>query len=124
MFRLEKVFQNDDSGFILFLILVKTIILLISTYIFVILSNYSIYELADYKIFNNSNYFYYSIIFSTIYFILSFFLKNKKEYKQNFISFLREDVLNIFFSIIFTFAIIFVFGVNFKLEAKIFLLLI
>ena len=124
MFRLEKVFQNDDSGFILFLILVKTIILLISTYIFVILSNYSIYELADYKIFNNSNYFYYSIIFSTIYFILSFFLKNKKEYKQNFISFLREDVLNIFFSIIFTFAIIFVFGVNFKLEAKIFHLLI
>ncbi len=124
MFRLEKVFQNDDSGFILFLILVKTVILFISTYIFVILSNYSIYELADYKIFNNSNYFYYSIIFSTIYFILSFFLKNKKEYKQNFISFLREDVLNIFFSIIFTFAIIFVFGVNFKLEAKIFLLLI
>ena len=124
MFRLEKVFQNDDSGFILFLILVKTVILLISTYIFVILSNYSIYELADYKIFNNSNYFYYSIIFSTIYFILSFFLKNKKEYKQNFISFLREDVLNIFFSIIFTFAIIFVFGVNFKLEAKISLLLI
>ena len=116
MFRLEKVFQNDDSGFILFLILVKTVILLISTYIFVILSNYSIYELADYKIFNNSNYFYYSIIFSTIYFILSFFLKNRKEYKKNFISFLKEDLLNIFFSIIIIFVIIFVLKIDFLLE--------
>ena len=54
MFRLEKVFQNDDSGYILFSILIKSLILFATTYIFIILSDYSIYELTDYKIYKNS----------------------------------------------------------------------
>ena len=93
MFRLEKVFQNDDSGYILFSNLVKSGILLVTTYTFVILSDYSIYELSDYKIYKSSNFFFYSIFLSIIYLIISFFLKNKKEYKKNFLSFLKEDVL-------------------------------
>ena len=118
MFRLEKVFQNDDSGYILFSNIIKSLIILITSYIFVILSDYSIYELNDFKIFKNSNFFFYSILLSIIYFIISFFLKNKKEYKKNFISFLKEDILNICISIICVFAVIFIFRINFRLELK------
>ena len=50
MFRLEKVFQNDDSGYILFSNFIKSLILLVTSYAFVILSDYSIYELIDFKI--------------------------------------------------------------------------
>ena len=116
MFRLEKVFQNDDSGFILFSNFIRSALLLFLTYIFAILIDNSIYELSDYTIYTKSNFFIYSIFLSINYFILSFFLKNKKEYKKNFLSFLKEDILNIFFSIIFSFALIFIFQVDFKLE--------
>ena len=118
MFRLEKVFQNDDSGYILFSNFIKSLIILVTIYIFVILSDYSIYELTDYQIFKNSNYFLYSIILSINYFILSFFFKNQKEYKKKFISFLKEDLLNIFFSTILCFIIIFFLKINFVLEFK------
>ena len=118
MFRLEKVFQNDDSGYILFSNLVKSGILLVTTYTFVILSDYSIYELTDYKIYKSSNFFFYSIFLSILYLIISFFLKDKKEYKKNFLSFLKEDVLNILISVICTFAIIFIFKINFILEIQ------
>ena len=74
MFRLEKVFQNDDSGYILFSNFIKSLTLLSSSYIFVILINNSIYELKDYTIYQNSNYFNYSIILSSFFFINSFFL--------------------------------------------------
>ena len=73
MFRLEKVFQNDDNGFILFSNFIKSLILLVTAYTFVILSNHSIYELTDYKIFIISNFFFYSILLSINYFIFSFF---------------------------------------------------
>jgi len=118
MFRLEKVFQNDDSGYILFSNFIKSLILLVTAYAFVILSDYSIYELTDFKIFKNSNFFFYSILLSIIYFITSFFFKNKKEYKKNFLSFLKEDILNISISIICVFAMIFIFRINFRLELK------
>ncbi len=118
MFNLEKVFQNDDSGFILFTNFIKSGLLLISSYIYVILSNNSIYELNDYQIFKNSNYFLFSIILSINYFIISFFLKNRKEYKRNFISFLKEDLLNVLISIILSFSIIFVLKINFLLELE------
>ena len=58
MFRLEKVFQNDDSGYILFSNSIKSLILLATTYIFVILSDNSIYELTDFDIFKSSNFFF------------------------------------------------------------------
>ena len=116
MFRLEKVFQNDDSGYILFSNFIKSIILLVTSYTFVILSDNSIYELTDYKIFKSSNFFFYSILLSIIYFIISFFLKNKKDYTKNFLSFLKEDILNIIISIICSFSIIFIFRIDFRLE--------
>ena len=112
MFRLEKVFQNDDAVFIIFSNFIKSIILLITAYTFVILSNHSIYELNDFKIFSISNFFFYSILLSIIYFIFSFFFRDKREYKKNFLSFLMEDICNIIISVIFTFAIIFIFNLN------------
>jgi len=124
MFRLEKVFQNDDSGYILFSNFSKSVLLLIFSYIYVILSDNSIYDLNNYQIFKNSNYFLYSILLSINYFIFSFYLKNRKEYRKNFISFLKEDLLNIFISITLSFAIIFVLKINFLLELKFIYLLI
>ena len=124
MFRLEKVFQNDDSGFILFSNFIKSVLLLFVTYIFVILIDNSIYDLSDYTIYTKSNFFIYSIFLSVTYFIFSFFLTNKKEYKKNFISFLKEDILNIFFSVTFSFAIIFIFHVDFKLDIEFIYLII
>ena len=122
MFRLEKVFQNDDSGFLIFFKICKSLQILISSYIFVILSNNSIYELFQYKIFINSNYYIYTILLALTFFVSSSFLKNSKEYKSNFISFLREDILIIFFSGIFVFAIIFVLKIDFVLDIKFFYL--
>jgi len=118
MFRLEKVFQNDDNSFILFSNFIKSLILLVTAYTFVILSNHSIYDLNNYKIFKISNFFFYSILLSIIYFIFSFYFKDKKEYKKNFLSFLKEDICNIIISVIFIFAILFIFKINLNLEIK------
>jgi len=124
MFRLEKVFQNDDNGFILFSNFIKSLILLVTAYTFVILSNHSIYELTDYKIFIISNFFFYSILLSINYFIFSFFFKDKKEYQKNFLSFLKEDICNIIICVAFTFPIILIFKANLKLEIKFIYLLL
>ena len=61
MFKLEKVFQNDDSGYYLFINFIKSLILLISIYFFSILEKNSIYELLRFEIYKNSDYFLYSI---------------------------------------------------------------
>jgi len=82
MFRLEKVFQNDDTGFIIFSKFIKSLVLLVTAYTFIILSDHSIYELTDYKIFSISNFFFYSILLSIIYLILSIFFMTKKNTKQ------------------------------------------
>jgi len=118
MFRLEKVFQNDDNFYILLSNLIKFILLLATSFIFVILYNNPIYELNNYRIFINSNYFFYSILLSITYLIISFFLKSKKEYKKNFLFFLKEDILNILISVVFTLFVIFIFRINFKLEIQ------
>ena len=116
MFKLEKVFQNDDSGYILFVNFLKSIFIFASIYIFSILKNNSIFDLNKTEIFINSKFFYYSIILSFIYFVNSFFLKNRLEYKLNFISFLREDILNLIVSNFFSLAIIFILNLNFDLN--------
>ena len=116
MFRLEKVFQNDDTGFILFVNFTKSILLLILAYSFIILKDNTIYDLSNYNFFKNSNYFFFSIITPIIYFLISFFLKNKLVYQNNFISFLREDISNLAASSIITLSLIFIFNLNFKID--------
>ena len=73
MFKLEKVFQNDYTGYYLFINVIKTLILLISIYTYSILENNSIYHLLNFEIFKDSNYFIYSITISIIFFTISLF---------------------------------------------------
>ena len=106
MFKLEKVFQNDDYGYYFFIGFFKALILFISIYLFSILKNNSIYEILNFEIFKNSQYFLYAVILSIFFFFGSIYLK-KKEYQKNFISFLKEDILNFIVSNIFVFYIFF-----------------
>ena len=64
MFKLEKVLQNDDSAYIYFTFIIKSLIIFFSYYIFSILEENSIYELSDSKIFTNSKYYTFSILLS------------------------------------------------------------
>ena len=116
MFRLEKVFQNDDQGYIYFVNLLKSLSILLTVYIFSILQNRSIYQLFDYKIFVNSNYFTYSFIFSFLFFLTIILVKKNKIYEKNFISFLKEDVLSLVLSNTLIFTLYFVFQINFNID--------
>ena len=115
MFNLEKVFQNDDTGYYLFNNFIKSLILFISIYFFSILEKNTIYDLLNFEIFKNSNYFMYSILISILFFVISFHSK-KKVYQKNFISFLKDDVVGFILANIFTFFIYFIFEINFKLD--------
>ena len=117
MFKLEKVFQNDDTGYYLFINFIKSLILLIFVYIFSILEKNSIYDLLNFEIFKNSNYFMYSILISILFFAISLNSK-KKVYQKNFISFLKDDVVGFVLANIFTFFIFFVFEINFKIDLQ------
>jgi len=116
MFRLEKVLQNDDSAYIFFNQLIKTLGIFISFYIFTILENNSIYELGNTKIFLNSKYFHFSISLSLLYLFISLFFTNTKTYKYNFISFLREDVAVILVSNVLIFTLYFFINKSFEVE--------
>ena len=123
MFRLEKVFQNDDLGYILFVNFIKSLTLFFSTYLFVILSKNSIYDLLNFELFKNSNYFFFSFFIFAIYFTFSFFLKNRTEYQKNFISFLKEDFTNLIASYVVILSLIFIFNLNFNLDLNLFYIL-
>ena len=115
MFRLEKVFQNDDTGYYLFINFIKSIITFLCIYLFSILEKNSIYDLFNFEIFKLSKYYFYSFSVSIIYFVVSFYFK-KKEYRRNFISFLKEDLLNFFITNILVFFYFFIFKINFELD--------
>ena len=116
MFRLEKVLQNDDSAYIFFTQLIKTLGIIISFYIFSILENNSIYELSNKEIFLNSKYFHFSILLSFLYLFISIFFSNTKTYKYNFISFLREDLAVILVSNFLIFTLYFSINKSFEVE--------
>ena len=124
MFRLEKVFQNDDSGYVLFINVIKSFFLFLISYIFVILNKNTIYEISNYKIFLNSEFFFYATLIPLIFFISSLFLKNKKEYKKNFFSFLKEDILIFIISNFITLTIIFLFNFHIIININFIYLLI
>jgi len=115
MFKLEKVFQNDDTGYYLFINFTKSLILFISIYFFSILEKNTIYELLNFEIFNDSKYFIYSILISILFFVISFHSK-KKIYQTNFISFLKEDVVGFILANIILFFIYFIFKINFEIH--------
>jgi len=118
MFKLEKVFQNDDTGYYIFINFIKSLLLLIAIYLFSILEENSIYELLNFEIFKNSNYFIYSILISIFFFVISLNLK-KKVYQKNFISFLKDDIAILIIANIVLFFIFFIFEINFEIDLRI-----
>ena len=116
MFRLEKVFQNDDILFINISSLLKVISILLSIYIFSILEFKTIYHLFNINIFTNSKYYNISIFIIPIYFLISIFLNNSNKYKPNFIIFLRYDILPFIISILLYLVFCFVFEINITLS--------
>ena len=116
MFRLEKVLQNDDSVYILFIKLCKTLLIIFSFYIFSILEKNSIYDLINYKLFLKSNYFIFSINLSLLYFFIAIFFLKEKNYKFNFLSFLKDDLSILISSTILIFAIFFLFKIKLKID--------
>ncbi len=123
MFRLEKVFQNDDSGYILFVNCIKSLTLFFSTYLFVILSKNSIYDLINFGLFKNSDYYLFTFFIVVVYFIFSFFLKNRSDYQKNFISFLKEDFANLIASYVVTLSFLFILNISFNLDFNLFYIL-
>ena len=107
MFRLEKIFQNDDLFFISFLIYLKSALLFLSIYIFSILELNSIYDLFNFTIFEDSKFNYFAYCLTLFYFISSFFFRIKKRYRLNFLSFLLYDIVPIFPSFLLSFLVLF-----------------
>ncbi len=118
MFRLEKVFQNDDSGFIYFIIFAKTIVLFILIYCSAILQKNTIYDLFSIDVFKKTNFYSYAFIITIFYLICSLSIKNKRYFKNNFISFLREDVLSLIISNILIFSYFFLLNEDFVISLE------
>jgi exopolysaccharide biosynthesis polyprenyl glycosylphosphotransferase len=122
MFRLEKVFQNDDRVFVFFINIIKVFIIFCFIYIYSILENRTIYQLFDFDIFNRSEYYHYGIFFPIIFYII-ISLSSNKNYQLNFISFLKKDILSFIFSNFLILSFFFIFNVNLNID-KNFLFLI
>ena len=123
MFRLEKVFQNDDKGFLLFINIIKAFTIFFSIYIYSILENRTIYQLFDFSIFVRSEYFLYALFLPILFFtIIS--LNNKNYYEKNFISFLKKDILGFIFSNILIFSFFFIFNVDLNFNKNLLYLII
>ena len=124
MFRLEKIFQNDDFLFINTYIFVKTFVVFLSIYIFSILVSNSIHDLINFSIFKNSELYNFSIYVSSFYFVVSFFFRLKKRYAPNFLTFLQQDIYPIFPSLLLTFTIFFFLNDSYTITITFILLLI
>ena len=123
MFRLEKVFQNDDKGFILFINIIKAFTIFFSIYIYSILENRTIYQLFDFSIFVRSEYFLYALFLPILFFtIIS--SNNKNYYEENFISFLKKDILGFIFSNILIFSFFFIFNVDLNFNKSLLYLIV
>ena len=125
MFRLEKIFQQDDLFFINITIFLRSFIVFLSIYIFSILEFNSIFDLLNYNIYITSNYFYLSLYFSISYLLFSFILSiTKKRYVINLLSFLLNDIIPLFVTIPFVLYIFFILKINFNINTNILYLLI
>ena len=123
MFRLEKVFQNDDKGFVLFINIIKVFTIFFSIYIYSILENRTIYQLLDFDIFAHSQYYQYGIFFPIIFFLI-ITSTNKEYYNLNFISFLKKDILSFILSNFLILSLFFIFGINLSIDKNFLYLII
>lgn len=112
MFRLEKVFQNDDSAFILFINCIKSLSIFITIYLFSIFEKNSIYEILNFHIYSNSEYFAFSIWLPLIFLSILNIINNSNHYQKNFLSFLKNDIVSFFLAYIILFAFFYVIQHN------------
>ena len=125
MFRLEKIFQVDDSVYINTAIFLKSFAVFLSIYIFSILEFNSIYDLLNYDIYKTSKYFYLSLYFTASYLLFSFFLGIiKKIYVTSFLIFLINDIVPFVITLPFTLYIFFILKIDFNIDINISYLLI
>jgi len=124
MFKLEKVFQNDDCAYIFFCDLIKSIVIFLSFYIFSILENNSIHNLLNFEYFLNSKYFDFSIIFFLIFFFTKRINANENFFKRNFISFIKEDLYILIVTNCLIFTLFYIFEKNFLIDKNFIYLLI
>ena len=124
MFKLEKVFQNDDSGYILFINFIKSIFILITIYLYSILNENTIYDLNNFDTYKNSNFFLYSIFLSVFFFLNISFYKNKSKYQKKLILFIKEDFINLIFSNLLTIIFINLFTIKINIDLNFFYIFI
>ena len=125
MFRLEKIFQVDDSVYINIAIFCKCFAVFLSIYIFSILEFNSIFDLLNYDIYKTSKYFYLSLYFTASYLLFSFILGiMKKKYVTSFLIFLVNDIVPFVITLPFTLYIFFILKMDFNIDINISYLLI
>ena len=120
MFRLEKIFQVDDSVYINIAIFWKGFAVFLSIYIFSILEFNSIFDLLNYDIYKTSKYFYISLYFIASYLLFSFILGiMKKRYATSFLIFLLNDIVPFVITLPFTLYIFFLLKIDFNIDINI-----
>ena len=120
MFRLEKIFQVDDSVYINIAIFWKGFAVFLSVYIFSILEFNSIFDLLNYDIYKTSKYFYLSLYFTASYLLFSFVLGiMKKRYATSFLIFLLNDIVPFVITLPFTLYIFFLIKMDFNIDINI-----
>ena len=120
MFKLEKIFQANDSVYINVSIFWKSFAVFLAIYIFSILEFNSVFDLLNYNIYKTSKYFYLSFYFTISYLIFSFvFGTMKRRYRSSFLIFLINDIIPLVISIPFTLYIFFILKVDFNLDINI-----
>ena len=120
MFRLEKIFQVDDSVYINIAIFWKGVAVFLSIYIFSILEFNSIFDLLNYDIYKTSKYYYLSLYFTASYLLFSFVLGiMKKRYATSFLIFLLNDIVPFVITLPFTLYIFFLLKMDFNIDINI-----
>ena len=123
MFRLEKVFQNDDKLFIYFGLFFKSLIIYFVIYLFIILENNSIYEVNKLNIYTSSNYYFFSIFFPILFFFSNLFYSKKTKFFNKILKESFKDIKITLINILILY-IFFNLKKNFLFISKEFLLLI
>ena len=117
MFRLEKIFQVDDSVYINIAIFWKGVAVFLSIYIFSILEFNSIFDLFNYDIYKKSKYFNLSVYFPFFYLIFVFVFRiMKKRYVVHFLSFLINDIIPLLVTLPFILYIFFILKIDFNIN--------
>ena len=120
MFKLEKIFQANDSVYINVSIFWKSFAVFLAIYIFSILEFNSVFDLLNYNIYKTSKYFYLSFYFTISYLIFSFvFGTMKRRYRSSFLIFLINDIIPLVISLPFTLYIFFILKVDFNIDINI-----